>query len=419
MGVEGIGASVVRKEDRRFITGKGRYVDDIKLVGMTHAHFVRSPHAHAKVKSIDIVGGEENAGRGRGADRTADRRRQGRQSDLRLGHHLQGRHRHEDGRMAGDGAGDRALCRTGGRGGDRRDQEPGQGRGGSRRRRLRGTAGRGRYPRRDQAGRAAAASGSAGQRDLRLDHRRRGRDRRGVQGGGQRGLARHHQQPAGAECDGAARGDRRIQRRRGAFHPLHDVAESACRAPGAVGVLQHRAGAQAAGGGARCRRRLRLQDLHLSRGDGGAVGLQEGAAPGEVDRRPLRGLPHRRPWPRSPDQGRDGVRQGQQDHRAAGEDLRQSRRLYVAVLVLGADLSLRDAAVGPVQHSQHLRRGDQRLHQHHPGRRLSRRRPARSQFRGRTADGNRGAAIEGRSGGIAPQEFHHHLPASDAGDHGL
>src|SRR6516165_556734 len=53
MGVEGIGASVVRKEDKRFITGKGRYVDDIKLVGMTHAQFVRSPHAHARVKSID------------------------------------------------------------------------------------------------------------------------------------------------------------------------------------------------------------------------------------------------------------------------------------------------------------------------------------------------------------------------------
>src|ERR1700744_4397373 len=53
MGVEGIGASVVRKEDRRFITGKGRYVDDIKLLGMTFAQFIRSPHAHAKVKSID------------------------------------------------------------------------------------------------------------------------------------------------------------------------------------------------------------------------------------------------------------------------------------------------------------------------------------------------------------------------------
>src|SRR3979411_324733 len=53
MGVEGIGASVVRKEDRRFITGRGRYVDDIKLQGMTHAHFVRSPHAHAQVRSLD------------------------------------------------------------------------------------------------------------------------------------------------------------------------------------------------------------------------------------------------------------------------------------------------------------------------------------------------------------------------------
>lgn len=53
MGVEGIGARVVRKEDKRFITGKGRYVDDIKLMGMTHAYFIRSPHAHAKVKKID------------------------------------------------------------------------------------------------------------------------------------------------------------------------------------------------------------------------------------------------------------------------------------------------------------------------------------------------------------------------------
>src|SRR3982074_3451308 len=53
MGVGGSGRSVVGKEDRRFITGKGRYVDDIKLMGLTHAHFIRSPHAHAKVKSID------------------------------------------------------------------------------------------------------------------------------------------------------------------------------------------------------------------------------------------------------------------------------------------------------------------------------------------------------------------------------
>ncbi|TAK48191.1 MAG: xanthine dehydrogenase family protein molybdopterin-binding subunit [Xanthobacteraceae bacterium] len=53
MGVEGIGASVVRKEDKRFITGKGHYTDDIRLHGMTYAHFVRSPHAHARVAGID------------------------------------------------------------------------------------------------------------------------------------------------------------------------------------------------------------------------------------------------------------------------------------------------------------------------------------------------------------------------------
>jgi carbon-monoxide dehydrogenase large subunit len=47
MGVEGIGARVLRKEDKRFITGKGRYVDDIRLHGMTYAAFVRSPHPHA------------------------------------------------------------------------------------------------------------------------------------------------------------------------------------------------------------------------------------------------------------------------------------------------------------------------------------------------------------------------------------
>ena len=49
----GIGARVERKEDRRFITGKGRYTDDFKVEGMHHAAFVRSPFAHASVKSID------------------------------------------------------------------------------------------------------------------------------------------------------------------------------------------------------------------------------------------------------------------------------------------------------------------------------------------------------------------------------
>jgi carbon-monoxide dehydrogenase large subunit len=54
MGMEGIGARVARKEDKRFITGGGRYVDDMVVPGMKHAAFVRSPYAHADIKKIDV-----------------------------------------------------------------------------------------------------------------------------------------------------------------------------------------------------------------------------------------------------------------------------------------------------------------------------------------------------------------------------
>src|SRR5262249_39564002 len=49
----GIGAPVRRKEDQRFITGKGQYTDDINRPGQAYAVFVRSPHAHATLRSID------------------------------------------------------------------------------------------------------------------------------------------------------------------------------------------------------------------------------------------------------------------------------------------------------------------------------------------------------------------------------
>ncbi|MGE0253586.1 MAG: xanthine dehydrogenase family protein molybdopterin-binding subunit [Alphaproteobacteria bacterium] len=49
----GVGQPVPRKEDPRFLTGRGRYVDDITLTGMLHAVFVFSPHAHAEIRSID------------------------------------------------------------------------------------------------------------------------------------------------------------------------------------------------------------------------------------------------------------------------------------------------------------------------------------------------------------------------------
>lgn len=53
MAAEGIGARVLRKEDKRFITGNGRYTDDMTMPRMGHAAFVRSTHAHARIKSIN------------------------------------------------------------------------------------------------------------------------------------------------------------------------------------------------------------------------------------------------------------------------------------------------------------------------------------------------------------------------------
>jgi carbon-monoxide dehydrogenase large subunit len=53
MGARYFGAEVLRGEDRPLITGEGQYVDDIRLPGTLHGAYVRSPHAHALIKSID------------------------------------------------------------------------------------------------------------------------------------------------------------------------------------------------------------------------------------------------------------------------------------------------------------------------------------------------------------------------------
>jgi carbon-monoxide dehydrogenase large subunit len=50
-----VGAPLRRKEDHRFVTGRGRYVEDLRFPGMLHAAFVRSPHAHARVARVDLL----------------------------------------------------------------------------------------------------------------------------------------------------------------------------------------------------------------------------------------------------------------------------------------------------------------------------------------------------------------------------
>ena len=49
-----IGARLPRLEDRPLLTGQARFIDDIVLPGMLHAAFVRSPHAHAAIRRIEV-----------------------------------------------------------------------------------------------------------------------------------------------------------------------------------------------------------------------------------------------------------------------------------------------------------------------------------------------------------------------------
>jgi len=62
MGLYGIGQPVRREEDPRLLRGKGKYVDDVKLPGEARGYVLRSPHAHAKVVSIDCGKARQSPG---------------------------------------------------------------------------------------------------------------------------------------------------------------------------------------------------------------------------------------------------------------------------------------------------------------------------------------------------------------------
>ena len=156
MGVEGIGARVPRKEDKRFITGRGRYTDDMSVAGMRYAAFVRSPHAHARIGGIDTAAAKAMPGVVGvliGSELAADKRRQ---PDLRLDDQVQGRQPDEHGRLPGAGEGRRAFRRPGRRGGRRGDARAGARRRRRRRGRLAGASRRSSIP-------AKAIAAGAGQ----------------------------------------------------------------------------------------------------------------------------------------------------------------------------------------------------------------------------------------------------------------
>ena len=74
--IGGMGHSIKRKEDLRFIQGKGNYVDDVNLPGMVYGQMVRSPYAHARLKSMNTEKAKKLAGRAGGHYRRRSRQSQ-------------------------------------------------------------------------------------------------------------------------------------------------------------------------------------------------------------------------------------------------------------------------------------------------------------------------------------------------------
>ena len=85
-----IGAPVRRKEDFRFLTGSGNYIDDINRPDQLYAYFVRSPHAHAEISARSTPARPRRAP-GVIAVYTGDDMQEGRHAALRLGGQVQGR----------------------------------------------------------------------------------------------------------------------------------------------------------------------------------------------------------------------------------------------------------------------------------------------------------------------------------------
>ena len=57
-----LGQAVPRTEDPRLLTGRGRYIDDFVLPRLAHAYVLRSPHAHAQIRAIDIRAAQQSPG---------------------------------------------------------------------------------------------------------------------------------------------------------------------------------------------------------------------------------------------------------------------------------------------------------------------------------------------------------------------
>ena len=88
----GIGQPVRRVEDQRFITGQGRYTDDIDIAGQAYGYVVRSPEAHARIRSLDVAAAKAAPGVLAGDHRRRHRSQRRQPSALRRPAAQPGRH---------------------------------------------------------------------------------------------------------------------------------------------------------------------------------------------------------------------------------------------------------------------------------------------------------------------------------------
>ena len=269
-------------------------------------------------------GDQENRLRGRPRRRPASsrlhrrgpRRRQGRRPALRLADHRRQRPADEGAAASLPRAGQGALRRRPRRGGDRRDARPGARRRRADRGRLRGAAAVVDAAKAAPSRRAAstrsprttpATSGRSATRPRRCRFQKAAHVTKLE-------LVNNRLIPNAIEPRAAIGAYSRADDE---LHALRREPEPARRAAADDRVRARPARAQGARGRARRRRRLRLEDLPLRRGRGGHLGVEAAQPPGEVDRRPQRGLPLRRARPRPRHRRRARARQGRQVPRDA------------------------------------------------------------------------------------------------------
>ena len=270
----GIGQAVRRVEDQRFLLGQGRYVDDISLPGQCHGVTVLSPHAHARIRRIDVS--KAKAAPGvlcvlTGADAVAEKLGS-------LTAHLmpedfgapKGHRTFQPVLNAGQGALRRRPRRV--RGG--RDAGPGarcRRAGGGR---LRAAAGGGRARGRRQ-GRRHQGVGRlpAGQCRLPADVRQQGRDRRRVRQGQARGQAARREQPALAGRAWSRASPSATTTPPTTTYTLYTASQNPHGVRMEMSHIFHVPENQHPGGLARCRRWLRAQGRPVSRRRAGAVGV--------------------------------------------------------------------------------------------------------------------------------------------------